>query len=111
MCENRCVCVTFHWLVNRLHLDTSSFDKNKNVCGVCTRICIRVNAHAQTKYNNREAQLCSIARSKQTPSQKLKKLKLKLYMGGVAGGAVEGGRWEGVGGSRGRGREVGVEEE
>ena len=39
-----CVCVTFHWLENRLHFETSSFDKNKNVCGVCTRICIRVNA-------------------------------------------------------------------
>ena len=38
------MCVTFHWLINRLHSDTSSFDKNKNVCGVCTRIGIRVNA-------------------------------------------------------------------
>ena len=39
-----CVCVTFHWLINRLHFDTSRFDKNKNVCSVCIRICIRVNA-------------------------------------------------------------------
>ena len=38
-----CVCVTFDWLENWLHFDTSSFDKNKNVCGVCTRICVRVN--------------------------------------------------------------------
>ena len=37
-----CVCVTFHWLINRLHFDTASFDKNKNVCSVCIRICIRV---------------------------------------------------------------------
>ena len=29
------MCVTFHWLINRLHFDTSSVDKNKNVCGVC----------------------------------------------------------------------------
>ena len=35
---------TFHWLINRLHFDTSSFNENKNVCGVRTRICIRVNA-------------------------------------------------------------------
>ena len=41
-----CVCVTFHWLINRLHFDTLSFDKNKNVCSVCIRICIRVNAQA-----------------------------------------------------------------
>ena len=45
--EDRCVCVTFHWLINRLHFDTSSFDINKNVCGVCTRICIRVNAQTE----------------------------------------------------------------
>ena len=38
------MCVTFHWLINRLHFDTSSFDKNKNVCSVCIHICIRVNA-------------------------------------------------------------------
>ena len=36
---------------------------------------IKVKLFAQTKYNNREAQLCSIARSKQRPNQKLKKLK------------------------------------
>ena len=44
MCKDRCVCVTFDWLENGLHFDTSSFDTNKNVCGVYTRICIRVNA-------------------------------------------------------------------
>ena len=35
---------------------------------------IEVKLFAQTKYNNREAQSCSIARSKQRPNQKLKKL-------------------------------------
>ena len=37
-----CVCVTFNWLINRLHFDTSSFDKNKNVCSVCSRIFVYV---------------------------------------------------------------------
>ena len=38
----RRVCVPFDWLENRLHFDTSSFEKTENVCSVCTRMCIRV---------------------------------------------------------------------
>ena len=32
-----CVCVPFEWLENRLHFDTSSFEKTENVCSICTR--------------------------------------------------------------------------
>ena len=46
MCEDRCVCVCvpFDWLENRLHFNTSSFDKTENVCSICTRMCTRVSA-------------------------------------------------------------------
>ena len=37
-----CVSVTFDWLENRFHFDTSSFEKTENVCSVCTRMFIRV---------------------------------------------------------------------
>ena len=39
-----CVCVPFDWLENRLHFDTSNFEKTENVWSVCTRMCIRVSA-------------------------------------------------------------------
>ena len=43
-----CVCVPFDWLENRLHFDTSSFEKTENMCSICSRICIRAHTYVYT---------------------------------------------------------------